>query len=191
MQKLIYLTTNPHKVQEANYFFKEKYGFELEIVNPDFEIIEIQAKTCAEVAAFSAEYAAKKLGYPVLKSDTGLYIDALGGLPGPYNAYFDKQIGIDLFLNMLKDIKNRQARIEHCFAYCAPNEKAIVFSGEGKGTLSFEPRGELGRWHDKFFIPNGQTKTLSELRAINKELEASFWGTAKDDFALWYQKNKR
>ena len=71
-----------------------------------------------------------------------------------------------------------------------PNEKAIVFSGGGKGTLSFEPRGELGRWHDKFFIPNGQTKTLSELRAINKELEASFWGTAKDDFALWYQKNK-
>ena len=191
MQKLIYLTTNPHKVQEANYFFKEKYGFELEIVNPDFEIIEIQAKTCAEVAAFSAEYAANKLGHPVLKSDTGLYIDALGGLPGPYNAYFDKQIGIDLFLNMLKDIKNRQARIEHCFAYCTPNEKAIVFSGGGKGTLSFEPRGELGRWHDKFFIPNGQTKTLSELRAINKELEASFWGTAKDDFALWYQKNKR
>lgn len=127
----------------------------------------------------------------VLYSDTGLYIDALGGLPGPYNAYFDKQIGIDLFLNMLKDIKNRQARIEHCFAYCAPNEKAIVFSGGGKGTLSFEPRGELGRWHDKFFIPNGQTKTLSELRAINKELETSFWGTAKDDFALWYQKNKR
>ena len=190
MQKLIYLTTNPHKVQEANYFFKEKYGFELKIVNPDFELIEIQAKTCAEVAAFSAEYAANKLGYPVLKSDTGLYIDALGRLPGPYNAYFDKQIGIDLFLNMLKDIKNRQARIEHCYAYCAPNEKAIVFSGKGKGTLSFEPRGELGRWHDKFFIPNGQTKTLSELRAINKELEASFWGTAKDDFALWYQKNK-
>ena len=84
MEKLIYLTTNPHKVEEANEFFEKKYGFNLEIMNPDFEVIEIQAKTCGEVAAFSAKYAAEKLKCPVLKSDSGLYIDALGGLPGPY-----------------------------------------------------------------------------------------------------------
>lgn len=41
MRKLIYLTTNPHKVEEANKFFKEKYDFNLEIVDPEFEIIEI------------------------------------------------------------------------------------------------------------------------------------------------------
>ena len=66
--KLIYLTTNPHKVNEANKFLNEKYGFNLEIVNPGFDIIEIQAKTCAEVAKFSAKYAADKLGCAVLKS---------------------------------------------------------------------------------------------------------------------------
>ena len=79
MEKLIYLTTNPNKVNEANEFFEKKYGFNIEIVNPDFEIIEIQAETCSKVAAFSAEYAANKLNKPVLKSDSGLYIDALGG----------------------------------------------------------------------------------------------------------------
>ena len=98
MEKLIYLTTNPNKVNEANEFFSKKYGFNIEIVNPNFEILEIQASTCKEVAAFSAEYAANKLKTAVLKSDTGLYIDALGGLPGPYNHYFDKQIGIEKFL---------------------------------------------------------------------------------------------
>ena len=67
MKKLIYLTTNPHKVEEANEFFKKKYGFNIEIVNPDFEILEIQAETCGEVAAFSAKYAAEKLGCAVLK----------------------------------------------------------------------------------------------------------------------------
>ena len=41
--KLIYLTTNPHKIEEANHFFGEKYGFVLDIMNPDFEILEIQA----------------------------------------------------------------------------------------------------------------------------------------------------
>ena len=132
-RKLIYLTTNKHKVEEANEFFEKKYGFNLEIVNPDFEILEIQAKTCLEVVKFSVKYAADKLGCAVLKSDSGLYIEALGGLPGPYNSYFDKQIGIDKFLEMFKNEKNRKARIEHCFAYCEPGKEPIVFSGGGTG----------------------------------------------------------
>ena len=191
MKKLIYLTTNPHKVAEANKFFKEKYGFDLEIVNPEFEILETQAKTCSEVASFSAKYAADKLGYAVLKSDSGLYLDALGGLPGPYNAYFDKQIGAEKFLKLLENETNRQARLEHCFAYCEPGEEPIVFTGGGTGTISYELKGNMGRWHDFFFIPDGEEKTLSELREIDYEKEATYWGDAKDQFAKWYiEKNK-
>lgn len=52
MEELIYLTTNPNKVNEANEFFGKKYGFNIKIVNPDFEILEIQAKTCSEVGSF-------------------------------------------------------------------------------------------------------------------------------------------
>lgn len=190
MSKIIYLTTNPHKMEEANEFFEKKYGFNLEVMNPDFEVIEIQAKTCGEVAAFSAKYAAEKLNCPVLKSDSGLYIDALGGLPRPYNAYFDKQIGIDKFLKLLKNETNRKARIEHTFAYCEPVEESVVFTGGGTGTIAKEARGTRGRWHDKFYIPDGETRTLSELRDTDYEYEASFWGTAKDDFAKWYKENK-
>ena len=104
-RKLVYLTTNPHKANEAKTFLKEKYNFDLEIVNPDFDIIEIQAKTCAEVAGFSAKYAAEKLGCEVLKSDSGLYLDALGGLPGPYNAYLINCIGADTFFICINNIK--------------------------------------------------------------------------------------
>lgn len=186
-KKLVYLTTNAHKVEEINNLFVKKYGFNIEIVNPDFEILEIQAKTCGEVAKFSAKYGAKKLGVPVLKSDSGLYIEALGGLPGPYNAYFDKQIGVDLFLDMLKNIKNRNARIEHCFAYCEPECEPVLFTGGSTGIISYEAKGNKGRWHDKFYIPTGEVKTLSELREISHEYESQFWGTALNDFAKWYQ----
>ncbi len=190
MQKLIYLTTNSHKVNEANHFFNEKYSFGIEIVKPDFEIIEIQAKTCAEVAAYSVKYAAEKLKCPVLKSDTGLYIDALGGLPGPYNAYFDKQIGVEKFLEMFKNEKNRKARIEHCFAYCEPGREPIVFSSGGTGTIAMESHGKLGRWHSFFYIPDGEVKTLSELQEEDYDNEAKFWGNAIEQFAEWYKKNK-
>ncbi len=185
--KLIYLTTNLHKVAEANRFLRGKYGIDLVIVPPDFIIPEIQAKTCAEVASFSAKYATEKLGCPVLKSDSGLYLDALGGLPGPYNAYFDQQIGVEKFLTLLKDETNRRARLEHCFAYCEPGQEPVVFSGGSTGTIARESRGTLGRWHSKFYIPDGETKTLSELQAENYAKEATYWGTALDDFARWYQ----
>ena len=191
MKKLIYLTTNQYKVKEANEFFSKKYGFNLEIVNPNFEILETQAKTCGEVVAFSAKYAADKLGYAVLKSDTGLYLDSLGGLPGPYNAYFDKQIGVEKFLELLKNETNRRARLEHCFAYCEPGSEPIVFTGGVNGKIAYEPKGNIGRWHDFFFIPDGEEKTLSELREIDYEKESSYWGDAKDEFAKWYiEKNK-
>ena len=124
---------------------------------------------------------------PILKSDSGIYIEALGGLPGPYNHYFDKQIGVEKFLELFKNETNRKVRLEHCFAYCEPGEEPIVFSGGGTGTISYEARGTRGRWHDKFYIPDGETKTLSELREIDYEKEATYWGDAKDQFAKWYK----
>ncbi len=186
---LLYLTSNPGKVEEANRHFRDRYGFDIEIVNPEFEILEIQASTCAEVAKFSVKYAADKLGKACLKSDTGVYIDALGGLPGPYNAYFDKQIGVDKFLEMFKEQENRKARLEHSFAFCYPGEEPIVFSGGSTGTISKDAKGTRGRWHDFFFVPDGETETLSELRSRDEMYEATFWGTAIDDFASWYMEN--
>lgn len=189
MKKLIYLTTNIHKVEEASKFFGEKYGFDLEIVNPDFEILEIQATNCSDVVGFSVKYACEKLGYPVLKSDSGLYVEALGGLPGPYNAYFDKQIGVEKFLSLMEKETNRKARLEHCFGYCEPGKDPVIFSDGSSGVISREARGIRGIWHDKFYIPDGESKTLSELREIDHEYESQFWGAAKDDFAKWYKEN--
>ena len=187
MEKPVYLTTNKGKFEEAKHIFKDIYGFDIDIKNPDFEILEIQAKTCEEVVKFSVKYACEKLNRPCIKSDSGLYIDALGGLPGPYNAYFDKQIGEEKFLELLKNEPNRKARLEDCFAYCEPGKEPIVFKGGSTGTISYETKGNLGRWHDKFYIPDGETKILSELREENKDYEAKFWGNAKYEFAEWYK----
>jgi len=189
MTKIIYLTSNPHKVEEANRHFVKRYGFEVEIKNPDFEVVEIQAKSSIDVVKYSARYAVEKLGHPVLVSDTALYIDFLGGLPGPYNAYFDKQIGVEKFLKMMEKIDNRKARLEHSFGFCEPNKKPVVFSGGSTGTIAKESRGSRGRWHNLFYIPDGETQTLSQLREKDELYEAKFWGRAIDDFARWYKEN--
>ena len=60
MKKLTYLTSNIYKFREAKEVLADQYGFDLEIMDPDFELYEIQAKTCAEVVAFTAKYGADK-----------------------------------------------------------------------------------------------------------------------------------
>jgi len=189
MTKIIYLTSNPLKVEYANRHFIKRHGLEMEIKNPDFEILEIQAKSSIDVVKYSVRYAVEKLGHPVLLSDTALYVDFLGGLPGPYNAYFDKQIGVEKFLKIMKEADNRKARLEHSFGFCEPNKEPVIFSGGSTGTIAKESRGSMGRWHDLFYIPDGETQTLSELREKDELYEAKFWGTATDDFAKWYKEN--
>lgn len=191
MEKPGYLTSNSGKFEEVQHIFKDMYGFDIDIKNPDFEILEIQADNCKDVVAFSVKYACEKLGRSCIKSDSVLYIGALGGLPGPYNHYFDYQIGVEKFLELFKNETNRKARLEDCFAYCEPGKEPIVFTGGGIGTIALEPRGNLGRWHDKFYIPDGETETLSELRERDREYEAKFWGTAKYDFAEWFKNNRK
>ncbi len=187
MQKLIYLTGNKDKAKEARKHFIERHGLDMDIKDPDFEVIEIQAESSIEVAKYSAKYAAERLNQPVLKSDTALYIDYLGGLPGPYNKYFYKQIGIEKLLYIMKDVEERSARLEHSFAFCCPGEDPVIFTGGSRGSIAHQSKGRIGCWHDMFYIPDGETKTLSELRKEDELYEAQFWGTAIDDFVLWYK----
>ncbi|GGJ40657.1 non-canonical purine NTP pyrophosphatase [Deinococcus roseus] len=185
METVFYLTTNPGKVQEAQRILIAQHGLDLQIMQPDFEIPEIQSDACAKVALFSARYAAERLGKPCLVSDTGLYLDCLGGLPGPYNAYFEKQLGVQKFLSLIQHETNRKARLEHCFAFCKPGHEPVVFSGGGTGTIAFHSRGHLGRWHDLFYVPDGEDLTLSELRAVDPERESLYWGRAIHEVGEW------
>lgn len=180
---MIYLTSNPDKMHEAKEFFEKKCGLKVEILSPDFEPVEIQAKTCAEVVAYTVKDAAERLGKAVVKSDAGFYVDALGGLPGPYSKYFDRQIGTVKFLHMLRDETNRRARIEHCWAYCEPGQEPKVFTGGSSGVIAVEESGNSSRWVDKFFIPDGETKTISAIRDDNYEEANKYWGDAKRQLA--------
>lgn len=188
---MIYLTSNPDKMREAKEFFEKKHGLEVEILNPDFEPVEIQASTCAEVVAYTVKDAAERLGKPVVKSDAGFYADALGGLPGPYSKYFDKQIGIEKFLNLLKDETNRKAKIEHCWAYCEPGKEPKVFIGGSEGTIAEKESGESSRWVDKFFIPEGETRTISAIRDENYEESNKYWGDAKQQLVEYLLNEKK
>ena len=189
LPKFLYYTTNPHKISEAKQILDNQYHLDFDLPSQLIDAPEIQSSTCTDVAAFTAKYLADKLNVPILKSDSGLYLDCLGGLPGPYSAYFAKQIGEEKLLKLLTKESNRKATIEHCFAYCEPNSDPIVFSGRSSGRISnfLDPHGV---WLERFFIPQHFNKTLGELALINYQREIECWGDAIHQFAIWYLQNK-
>ena len=157
MKKITYVTGNWSKVLSAKQIL-EPLGFEID--NQKIETTEIQADTVEEVAMYSAKEASDKLKCNVLKNDTGLFVEALGGFPGPYTHYVDEKLGEDGILKLLNGVENRNACFMEAFAYCEYGSDPVVFTSITKGKIATEKAGEYGWSWDFIFIPDGYDKTM-------------------------------
>jgi XTP/dITP diphosphohydrolase len=157
MKKLTYFTGNWAKILSAKQILEPRG---IEVDNVKMSTTEIQADTVEEVSMYSAKEACEKLNCAALKNDTGLYVEALGGFPGPYTHYVDEKLGEDGLLKLLENEENRNACFIEAFAYCEPGKEPIVFKSITKGTLAKEKSGTYGWSWDFIFIPEGYDKTL-------------------------------
>ena len=157
MKKITYVTGNWYKIMCARSIL-EPLGFEVD--NIKMETTGIQANNVEDVAMYSAKEASDKLKCDVLKNDTGLYVEALGGFPGPYTHYVDEKLGEDGLLKLLKGIDNRNACFIEAFAYCEYGKDPVVFKSITKGRIATEKSGIYGWSWDFIFIPDGYDKTM-------------------------------
>ena len=157
MKKITYVTGNRYKIMCARSIL-EPLGFEVD--NIKMETTEIQANNVEDVAMYSAKEASDKLKCDVLKNDTGLYVEALGGFPGPYTHYVDEKLGEDGLLKLLKGVDNRNACFIEAFAYCEYGKDPVVFKSITKGRIATEKSGIYGWSWDFIFIPDGYDKTM-------------------------------
>jgi len=157
MKKITYVTGNWYKIMCARSIL-EPLGFEVD--NIKMEKTEIQANNVEDVAMYSAKEASDKLKCDVLKNDTGLYVEALGGFPGPYTHYVDEKLGEDGLLKLLKGVDNRNACFIEAFAYCEYGKDPVVFKSITKGRIATEKSGIYGWSWDFIFIPDGYDKTM-------------------------------
>ncbi|MCE4600639.1 MAG: XTP/dITP diphosphatase [Desulfurococcales archaeon] len=163
--KLYLVTGNRHKLEEANDILKS-YGVRLEQA-PVREKLEIQTNSLEEIAIYAARHAYKLMRVPLVVDDSGLFVDALNGFPGPYSSYVYKKIGYWGLLRLLEGMGNRRA----CFKTVAtlilpPIEK--IFTGEACGVITWEARGSHGFGFDPIFIPDGYEKTYAEMSPEEK-----------------------
>jgi len=184
--KVVYLaSTNIHKYLEAREVVAEE-GLSLAFLRED--VPELQGEDVAEIAAQGAVWAAEKWDLPILVEDTGLFIEALGGFPGPYASYVLKTIGLDGILKLMDGVANRRAYFKTALAFCdGKGSEPVVFTGEAHGWIGHEARGSGGFGYDPIFLPEGGGgRTFAEMDVAEKNA-LSHRAKAFKAFCDWYK----
>jgi XTP/dITP diphosphohydrolase len=171
---LRFVTTNADKVREARQYLGT-------VEQLDYDYTEIQSDSVADIAAHGAREAYEAAGEPVIVDDAGLFVDALGGFPGPYSAYVEDTLGVERVWRIVEREENRRASFRGVIAY-ADDETVETFEGSVRGRI-VAPRGEGGFGYDPIFEHNGTT--LAEM-SIEEKNAVSHRGRALATFAEWY-----
>jgi len=151
---------------------------------------EIQSDSLQEIAEKSVQNAYRRCHLPIFVEDAGLFIDALGGFPGPYAAYAYKTIHNSGILDLMRDIKNRGATFQSVISYCDDQNTIdpLSFYGQSRGAITTEERrgqGKGGFGFDPIFQPAGSSKTFAEMTIQDKN-GCSHRANVLRKFAQWY-----
>lgn len=134
--------------------------------------VEEDAGTLEGNARKKAETLYNFAGLPALADDTGLEVNALGGLPGVRSARFagpsaDDAANRRKLLTDMQGVRNRAARFRTVIAL-VDETGARFFEGVCRGTIIDEERGSKGFGYDRIFVPEGGNRTFAELDAEEK-----------------------
>lgn len=181
---IFFVTENTHKFNEARSVLAE-YNIAVAMIKT--RTLEIQDDDIENIARFRALHAAREVNLPVIVEDAGLFIDALGGFPGPYSSYVYRKIGLEGILKLLDGVSNRSARFKSVVAFCDPDNNLKCFHGIVEGRISSEVRGASGFGFDPIFEPNESLgKTFGEMTTEEK-CRFSHRAKALREFARWYK----
>jgi XTP/dITP diphosphohydrolase len=171
---LRFVTTNPGKVREAREYLPR------EVEQFAYDYAEIQSDDLAAIAARGAREAAEEVGEPVFVEDSGLFVDALSGFPGPYSSFVYDTLGIARVADIARREDDRTARFRSAIAHC-DGETVETFEGSVVGRI-VAPRGDGGFGYDPIFEHDGET--FAEMDTGEKNA-VSHRGRALATFADW------
>jgi XTP/dITP diphosphohydrolase len=133
--------------------------------------VEETGATLEENALKKAREVFNATGLPALADDTGLFVDALGGLPGVNTARFagDEATYADNVARLLEElegIEGRSASFRTVIALVT-GKGELVAEGVLQGRIAEAPRGDGGFGYDPVFeLADG--RTLAELDQSQK-----------------------
>ena len=175
MKKIVLASKNLDKIKEMRLALK---NLPLEILSlADFaelpDAVE-DGSTFEDNALIKAKFFRERTGLACLADDSGLEVDALGGLPGVYSARFagyhaDDDTNNQKLLDELAKVNvTESAAAYRCaLAFVDTDGTEIVTHGKISGTIKTVAQGNGGFGYDPYFYINDR-KTMAQLSASEK-----------------------
>jgi non-canonical purine NTP pyrophosphatase (RdgB/HAM1 family) len=154
-----FITGNKGKLQEA----KQILG---EVESLDLDLVEIQEIDPQAVISAKLKEAEKHEAGEFIVEDTSLYLDALGGLPGPLIKWFMKTVGNNGLYEIAEKLGNNKAEAKALVGFSDKQGNMEFFEGSISGKI-VSPKGEGFGW-DPVFQPEGYNKTFGEMTQEEK-----------------------
>ena len=140
--------------------------------------VDENAETLAGNARLKARAICEATGTAAVADDTGLEVDALGGLPGVRSARFagDSATDEENLRKLLKSLEavpsdERGARFRTGAIVAFPDGKELVTEGVANGMIAEVPRGNGGFGYDSLFVPDeGTGLSIAEMSETEKNL---------------------
>jgi len=169
--KLVLASNNPHKAAE---FERLLPGYEVEPFGG--ELPEETGASFRDNAELKARHVHRAIAGAdwVLADDSGIEAAALDGRPGVRSARFAGE-GASDGQNLAALLAALDGQDDRSVAYVAeliaiaPDGWELHARGELSGTLAQEPHGGGGFGYDPAFVPEGETRTVGEMSADEKD----------------------
>jgi len=157
---LYFITGNKNKFEEVKSILPNVEQLDIDLP----EIQDIDAKVIIKAKLLEA---LKHKDGEFIVEDTSLYLDCLGGLPGPLIKWFMKTIGNEGLYNLVEKLGNKKAEAKTIIGYAKTSDEIHYFEGCIKGEIVL-PRGNSGFGWDPIFQPNEFDKSFAELTQEEK-----------------------
>ena len=170
--QLVCASANPGKVAEIEQLMPQ--GVSLLPRPTSVASVGEDASTLVGNARLKARAIVDATGCPALADDTGLFVDALDGLPGVRTARYAGEEATDAdnkakLLAALENSTARTCRFITAVVVLWPNGDEVVVEGVCEGSIALRETGNSGFGFDALFIPAaGDGRTFAEMQAEEK-----------------------
>ena len=172
--KLIIASNNKHKITEIKQILGSRFDpiLSLKEAGIDHETVE-DGTTFMENARKKAREIAQIGNTAALADDSGICAHALNNAPGVYSARFagvhgDDEANNALLLEKLSDKQDKGAHYTCAVCLAYPDGTVVEAEGYLYGSITENRRGNGGFGYDPYFVPVGETRTVAEMTAEEK-----------------------
>ena len=170
-RRIVLASANRHKAHELGRLLP---GFD---VQPYAGALpEETGETFLENAQLKARHVHRELAGRewVLADDSGIEAAALSGAPGVRSARYAGEQASDeenlaKLVEALRGASDRRVRYVAELVAVSPQGEEVRARGELVGTLAEAPRGSGGFGYDPAFVPVGESRTVAEMSAGEKD----------------------